>query len=132
MCVFQIDCASTGGLIYAPKTSPEHDLLTRFAKSFINANMWVGVTIGIVTTAYNNTHDPAVQPLIVSENATVWSYADGSPFDTTTDYRFNLPGTSAAAGPCMYLKMSAGYSGRELGCDNTFAFICKWRGEECS
>jgi hypothetical protein len=103
--------------------------LTRaLATKLFNSDVWVGVSLGLISTSYNNTHDPGVQPLIITENVTVWSYADGSPYSTTADYRFNFPGTGFIEGPCMYLKKSTGYSGRVILCDNLFDFICKWKG----
>ena len=39
-----LDCARTGGVVYAPKTGAEHEFLANYAKGFINSNVYVGVS----------------------------------------------------------------------------------------
>jgi hypothetical protein len=115
--------------MYAPRNAAEHTFMTQqLALSFVNADMWVGASLGQVTTAYTDTHNPALQPLTLRENETLWSYSDGSVFDPTIDFRFHLPGTDALSGPCLYLKLNTGYDGREIVCEKPFGYICKWRG----
>ena len=83
-----LDCAGTGGIVYAPKTAAEHEFLANYAKGFINSNVYIGVSKGSRNAHYNNSNqDPEVRPLTEVESLEEWTFTDGTPFNSTDGYR---------------------------------------------
>ena len=81
------DCAGTGGIVYAPKTSSEHEFLAKYATGFINSNIYIGVSKGARDNHYNLSRDTETRPLAEIESPEAWSFTDGTPFNSTGGYR---------------------------------------------
>ena len=84
-----LDCAGTGGIVYAPKTAAEHEFLANYAKGFINSNVYIGVSKGSKRAYYNdsNNQEPEMRPLTEVESPDLWTFTDGTPFNSTGGYR---------------------------------------------
>ncbi len=115
--------------MYAPKSAAEHYIFTKFASRFVSSDIWVGVKKGRMVATYNNVVNPGLMPLQITEDGGNWTYSDGTSFNSTHNYRFNILGSNPLVGPCLYLKLTTGYSGKEQICDNTYSFVCEWQGE---
>ena len=125
------DCAGTGGVMYAPKTAAEHEFLANYAKAFINSNVYIGVSKGTRSGQYDDNQDPEERSLTEVESGEAWSFTDGTPYNSTTGYRYHIPQGNRLNGPCLYLKTNTGYAGREIKCGNRYHYVCRWTPHDC-
>ena len=96
----------------------------------VKSDLWVGVTSAATRRFYDTTaglRTPLQEETIIDGSK---YYADGDVFDPWTSFNFEygsrVPGWT---GPCLYLKSTSGYKGRDTECSRENAYACIWSRE---
>ncbi len=63
------------------------------------------------------------------ENTTDWTYANGEPFDPTSDFGMDL--TNFNSYECVHLRASSEFAARVTNCPGkVYPFVCVWAGAD--